>query len=176
MREPHLICWRPELNKKAEWKRIFSLSAWLSLSWDIGLTCLETQTHMKLIPSALLVLRTALRLELHDWRLPNCRRSWDFSSSMIMWANFLIVIIFLFFSLFLCLYLITTLPVPTTNTSATLAFSVSQTCQGHLNQGTLTLVVSNARNSHDSSHSAASSYYSDIGLNVIFVIYITMGS
>lgn len=68
------------------------------------------------------------------------------------------------------------LHVPTMHTSAMLPFFVSQTCQGHLSQGTLVLVVPTAWNSHDSPHSVASSSHSDIGLNSTLVIYITVES
>ena len=61
------------------------------------------------------------------------------------------------------------------HTLATLIFSLPQTCQGHLNQGTLVIVVSAGQNSHDASHSVAYSH-SDIGLNATFIIYITTES
>ena len=57
----YLICWRPEWNKRLN-KKEFSLSAWLSLRWDIDLPCLCIHTQ-KLIPMVLLVL--ALRRKVY---------------------------------------------------------------------------------------------------------------
>ena len=58
---PCPICWRPEWNKRLN-KKEFSLSAWLSLRWDIDLPCLCIHTQ-KLIPMVLLVL--ALRRKVY---------------------------------------------------------------------------------------------------------------
>ena len=63
-----------------------------------------------------------------------------------------------------------TLYVPTIYTSAMLAFFVPQMCQGHINQEIL-LVVAITQNSHDSSHSEASSFHSNISLSIICYLY-----
>ena len=119
----HLICLRSELNKKAECKRIFSLSLpyflWIG---TLVSSCLDTQTHMKLTPSALLVLMTG-STGFSPSQLQLILRLLNFHDQI---NQFLVIISF--FSLFLCICPIITLPVPTICTSATLPFSVSQTC------------------------------------------------
>ena len=64
-----------------------------------------------------------------------------------------------------------TLYVPTIYTSAMLAFFVPQMCQGHINQEILLVVVAITQNSHDSSHSEASSFHSNISLSIICYLY-----
>lgn len=151
------------VEQKAECKRIF-LSLCLT-SFELG--------HWS---HPVLILRLTWNLHhrppgSHDWLywVLTFTTAVDFETSQLPWSNKPVSCnnLFFFSSVYLSHY---NSSQPTICTSATLPFSVSQTCWVVLTKE-LILVASAAQNSHDP-YSLAS--HSNIGLNVIFIIHSVM--